>query len=142
MALLCIGVGTYLLVLEAVRILSNFWSSDFALIAPAIFSLTCLVCSLVIASGISLLLFSREPIKLGLVVACALAGSVLEIPILIYLPYFIPYATGPSYTASDWSVLALLVGFAAFCVSYSIFLILRLRSAVRYACPLGTMRGD
>jgi hypothetical protein len=98
-------VGCYLLILALVRVGIDFWPTltEFWMLA---FGTMCVLASFLIVIGLIVILPGVSPIQS----VCKLVGGIVLFPIvvvvLVYLPYFIPFAAIPSAQAS------LLVSFA------------------------------
>lgn len=125
-ALIWLSISIYLLTLESVRLANHFWSK-FLLASPSIFGLVCIVCALLIALGLPLCFLSQKAINAVALVFLAIATLMLGVPALVYLPFFIPYASGDTYSFADWVVVLVLVGIASFSFCMSASYLLRLR---------------
>lgn len=98
-ALICVGAGIHLLILELVRLINTYAAKYYAA-ASEIYVLSCFLCSILIASGVILLLVHRTGIVVALIygiVSFCLAGVCL-----FYIAYVVPFSQNIVYQASDW----------------------------------------
>lgn len=104
-ALICVAIGIHLLVLELVR-LGNSYAAKFSTEIIGIYPISCLACSMMIATGIILLTVRWSGIVpaliLGFVSFCF--GAVC----LFYSAYVTPYSQHERYEVSDWLLVSII----------------------------------
>lgn len=99
--LLSIGIGTYLMGLELVRLL-NFFCAELSSVTSIIYLLTCVFCSALIASGViiasKIVRWAGVGVSLVLGAICFCFFGI----VLIYGAYLIPFTQHWRLQVSDW----------------------------------------
>ncbi len=98
-ALICVGMGFYLLALEAVRLI-NFYAAKFYQLASQIYGLSCIFPAALITAGLILLMVYRIGVIslsiFGIICFCFLCVA------LFYFAYVIPFLRNDSPQEIDW----------------------------------------